>query len=526
MATTFDVCIVGGGLSGLSCAHFLKKLNPLLSIAVLEARDRVGGRSLSAQVGDGQACVGGQWLAPEQTQPLVHALVKELGLSVVPQVWFGQDQQHNATSTARNSFVADIPVRAGPADITQAEADEIAHVIADFDTMAKTVPTHAPWTAPRAAEWDALSVHEYLASRTMSGVALREMRLAVQTILASEPRDLSLLYFLFFVHAAGGFKNLSDGPGGAQHYKVASGAQSISVRLAERLQAQGVKIFFNTAVRMIRTGGSSSVVGKNQNLPTTTTTTLYVDRTDNGAWQYECRRVVVAVPPPVAASIDIFPGHHRRAALCRSMHMGAVVKTITLYPRAFWAESGNRSTSAISRVPDVHYSEMGPVANVFDAKIGSFPALVGLIVGDQARAWAGRSDSALLRGAVLQQYARMFGTKRALQPITFVAKSWMDEPLTQGCYAAVMGKGVMTQAGASLFEPVGSVHWAGTESATQWNGYFEGAVQAGKREANAIVAALSHNSTTTTSSSSMLGNVQASGSGGSEGMLMRLMSKL
>jgi len=188
--------------------------------------------------------------------------------------------------------------------------------------------------------------------------------------------------------------------------------------------------------------------------------------------------------PPVAADIDIYPLCPQRRALMSAMHMGACVKTVCVYPSAFWR------TTPGKLLPDVHYSEMGPASNVFDATIGHQPALVGLVVGDAARTWAARGEAAL-QAAITGQYARMFDCESALKPTHFIAKSWMEEPLSKGCYAALMGPGVMTAYGPALFAPSGAVHWAGTEAATAWPGYFEGAVQAGYREAEQVVVALS-----------------------------------
>ena len=37
--------------------------------------------------------------------------------------------------------------------------------------------------------------------------------------------------------------------------------------------------------------------------------------------------------------------------------------------------------------------------------------------------------------------------------------------------------------GPALREPVGRIHWAGTETATEWCGYMDGAVSSGERVA-------------------------------------------
>ncbi len=72
-----DVVIVGAGLAGLAAARRLTAEG--IDCVVLEARDRVGGRTLNHAIGDGKIVeVGGQWVGPTQTRVL--ALMRELGL--------------------------------------------------------------------------------------------------------------------------------------------------------------------------------------------------------------------------------------------------------------------------------------------------------------------------------------------------------------------------------------------------------------------------------------------------------------
>ena len=91
------------------------------------------------------------------------------------------------------------------------------------------------------------------------------------------------------------------------------------------------------------------------------------------------------------------------------------------------------------------------------------------------------------RDAVLGSLARFFGP-RAASPVDFIEVDWAAEEWTRGCYAAIFTPGTWTQYGPALREPVGRLHWAGTETATEWCGYMDGAAQSGERVAAEILA--------------------------------------
>jgi len=71
----------------------------------------------------------------------------------------------------------------------------------------------------------------------------------------------------------------------------------------------------------------------------------------------------------------------------------------------------------------------------------------------------------------------------------YVELDWSEEAWTRGCYGAHFPCGVWTQYGPALREPVGRIHWAGTETATVYVGYMDGALQSGARAASEVVAA-------------------------------------
>jgi monoamine oxidase len=183
----------------------------------------------------------------------------------------------------------------------------------------------------------------------------------------------------------------------------------------------------------------------------------------------------VALPPALAGRIDYEPGlPAARDQLTQRMPMGSVIKCMPVYDEPFWREDG-LSGSATS-LP-------GPAQVVFDISPpgGSPGALLGFVEGRDARV-LGALPEAERRDAVLQNMARLFGP-RALEPADYVERDWSTEIYSRGCYAGVLGPGGWTGFGRALREPVGRIHWAGTETATRWMGYFDGAVQAGRRAA-------------------------------------------
>jgi monoamine oxidase len=161
--------------------------------------------------------------------------------------------------------------------------------------------------------------------------------------------------------------------------------------------------------------------------------------------------------------------------------MGATTKVFAFYERTFWRERG---LSGEALCPG------GPISVVFDntSHDGAQPCLLGFVVGRSARELA-RLPGAEQRRAALAVLGRFFGAE-AERPTDVVFQDWSAEPWTRGCPVAVMPPGAHTMFGPALREPVGRLHWAGTETATEWMGYMEGALQSGERAAAEIAARL------------------------------------
>jgi monoamine oxidase len=443
-----DVIVVGAGLAGLVAARQLVAARR--QVLVLEARDRVGGRTVNASIGAGKVVeMGGQWVGPTQDHLL--ALARELRIDTFPTYYEGRNLLQLRGKLRR--YKGTIP-RLAP------------HVLLDIERArrklrkaARRVPADAPWTAPKAPELDSQTLATWVrkAARTRKGRALLEI--ATGTVMGTGTAELSLLWMLSYVSSAGSFDALIDTEGGAQQDRFVGGSQLISQRLAQEL---GDAVVLSAPVRRITQDGGG----------------LQVDADGASA---RAQRVIVAIPPPLAARISFAPSlGGRRDQLMQRMAHGALTKCAAVYPEPFWRADGLTGQAV---------SDSGPVATTFDNSPpdGSPGVLLGFIAGAEAIRHARRSE-AERRRAVLESFTHLFGPEAA-QPGIYIETAWAEEEWSRGGPVCSFAPGALASYGEALRQPTGRVHWAGAETATVWCGYMEGAVRSGERAAEEVLDA-------------------------------------
>ena len=450
MERSVDVLVVGAGLAGLTAARDIEAAGR--SVLVLEARERVGGRVVSRDIGGGKIVeMGGQWAGPTQDRLL--ALAAELGVDTFPTYDTGKKVLH--FSGKRGTYAGVIP-RINPlvlADIGRAQAR--------LESLARKVPTDEPWTAVRAEQWDGQTFGTWARRNTISRGARALLALGAEAVFAAEPGDLSLLHVLFYTHSAGSFQSLIATTGGAQQERFVGGSALIAERLADRLGAATLKL--GAAVSKIEV-----TVGK------------VIASTSVG--QFDGRRVIVTAPPLLAGRIEYEPPlPSRREQLTQRVPMGSVIKCQAMYDEPFWRADGLSGQAT----GDGEGSRL-----VFDNSPpdGSPGVLVAFLEGDEARR-LGRDSAQARRAAVLGSLARYFGA-RAASPRDYLELDWQQERWTGGCYGTLFGPNVWTRYGHALTAPAGPIHWAGAETSQVWCGYMDGAVRSGEKAAAVVLAEL------------------------------------
>ena len=445
-----DVAVVGAGLCGLTAARKLQGRG--LSVHVIEADTRVGGRIWTGAAKDGTPLnYGATFIGPGQDR--IAALATELGVEQYLTYNTGKNVLY--FNGRRDTYTGTVPPL-DPAVLLEGQT-----LIDRLNSMAQEIDVAAPWTAPHAAEWDGQTFETWkLANAKLDGTR-RLMDLAINALFSVESRDVSTLFVVMYIRAAGNLNLLVDTAGGAQERMFTGGSQQIPIKLAAKIGARNVTT--GSPARFIRTSGGR--------------TTVVSDKITVSA-----RRVLVAVPPPMATRIVYEPGlASLKDQLYQHLPLGSIGKAIAVYDRPFWRDKGLTGQAT---------SDTGPINATFDISpaSGNPGVMMGFIDGQDAREFS-KITRDERRQKCIDQFALYFG-EEARSPREYEDMLWDELPLHRGCPVTVPGPGVLTGFGPALHAPDGPIFFASTETATVWTGYMDGAIQAGQTVADQIAGQL------------------------------------
>lgn len=461
-----DVVVIGAGLSGLAAARRL--VDGGQSVVVLEAKPRVGGRTRNGRAGAVILDEGASLVYPvhQNVFRLAAAHGVELfegsfdgrflfyadGLAHTFQFGSTRGMKLLGNPALRPLLRVALGLAARWKQLPMRPDDllDLVRAIRRLDELAATVPPHAPWTAPDAVELDRRTMGSWLAAEVPSAQA---RRLFESSFAGYFPASVSLLFALHFLNTWGGVGSLLSGQQ-TKIFRFADGAQALARAIAASL---GERVILDSPVQEIAWQGRDVVVR-------------------SAAAEFDAKRVIMAITPSGVRNVRFDPELPiDRTVLHDSWQPVHGRKINVVYPQPFWREAG-LSGSALG--------DLDAIPGVTDVSPpdGSIGILASYVTVNEAE-----DDADGRREAVLAAYARLFGPP-ALEPVAYVEKNWADEPYAFGCEGGLT-TGALTTARRLPKAPVGRLHWAGVETADTWMGFMSGAIQAGERAADEVLAA-------------------------------------
>ncbi|MEI5992784.1 flavin monoamine oxidase family protein [Candidatus Enterococcus mansonii] len=439
MANKYDVIIVGAGFAGLSAGLALKEKG--LNTCILEARGRVGGRTETKWLDkDMQIDLGGQWIGP--TQDRMYELVEKYNVKIFPTQLFGKEKYY---------YFNEIHDQVPPEMMTMFDV---------IDDLAKKVNLEAPQKSPDINYQDRVTFDAWLHTQIDDEEVIEFLgRILAGGLLSSDAGEVSLFQVLYYIASGQGTEILLGSKGGAQQDRIVGGPQALASKMAEDY---GSELKLNQVVRTVRKMDQS-----------------YFVETENGNC-YETKFVLMALPPSVLNSkITFIPElPTMKKKMLQNILPGSASKYHAVYDKPFWRKQGLSGQFNLSQgwiMESIDNSNENREEGIITFFVYGVDSIKLNELPEEKR-----------KQLLINELVKVYG-EQAREPKYFLTQDWNEETFTNGCFTGHFAPCGFLKYGAIIREEVGGIHWAGTETATIWNGYFEGAVRSGEREAEKII---------------------------------------
>jgi len=450
--TGVSVLVAGAGLAGLSAARDLARWGAM--VTVVEARERVGGRVLTARDGFASrqhAEAGGDMI--DEGQQAIRDLAGELGLSLIRILRNGWGF---VTATGRGPSTAG----RGPRAAQQRPRIAGRSVVTGWTRLAEALSdvsqryrlAEKRWDTPIATELARCSAARWL-DETGADRSLRDTVTAMRGFFLADPDELPLL--------ALADQFAGEGATLGKMYRVKGGNDLLATRLADGL---GDRVRAGVEVLAVSQRGTRVQVAVRHRYQTS---------------QLSADYAVLALPATLLRRIPFTPALpvRQHEAIAR-LKYGRATKTLLQFPTRFWRAPG-RPRAFGSPLP---FGAVWEGNEEQRGRAGILALLAGGTASDATADLVARSGIDALVG-----WLDWLGSRK-----THVTASrqvrWESDVWSRGGYAA-FDTSFDPSLRSWLALPHNRLFFAGEHTSVAWQGYMNGAVESGRRAAAEVAAA-------------------------------------
>ncbi|KAF7554948.1 hypothetical protein G7Z17_g2575 [Cylindrodendrum hubeiense] len=460
-----DVVVVGAGFAGLQAAVDVQKSG--LSCVLLEATGRVGGKSLTHKLSsmDGTVELGPTWMN-HKTQPRMLALAHKYGLELYEQVQGDLQVLQDVNGTLHHHKQGEFPESMDPKVV-----EALERIVAMMETeAAKFHPDKlGTWIDPKQPpNIPDISFEEFLRRNEVTGIAYGLMRWFSTGLFGVEPREIGMHYVLDMLRQGHGWTSIStDDENGAQFIKFKRGTTALCEAMANDL-TPGSVVLDAPVVDISQYNDSCIIKVKDGRI-------------------FSCEKMILTNPAYTYTGISFnppLPPIKRELAI--KTRRGRYSKTVLTYRTGWWKDAGLLGIF-------VSFTN-GPIGFTWDIsrpEKGQY-SLACFVCGDWYNDHFDKSPLEREQ-ALLAHLAEMVPeSKKSLvyDVAEYSEKDWYTPKYIEGAPMGVIGPGDWARLAPALRQTFRGVHFAGTDTASYWKGYMEGAVESGSRSACEVISLL------------------------------------